>query len=79
MSRWDWIVVLPLAAAGLLLAWPDLRESNLGMVLTGRRDGWTGGHRMWRWRGWHRAEAPEGRDDPSSRTAPAGPAAPPGL
>ncbi|WP_343895551.1 hypothetical protein [Craurococcus roseus] len=42
MSRRDWIIVLALSAAALLVAWPNLRESTLGLLLTGRCDHWLG-------------------------------------
>jgi hypothetical protein len=42
MSRRDWMVVLALSAAALLVGWPNLRESSLGLLLTGRCDGWVG-------------------------------------
>jgi hypothetical protein len=40
MSRRDWIIVLIISAAALLVAWPSLRESTLGLLLTGRCDHW---------------------------------------
>ena len=42
MSRRDWSIVLLLSAVALLVGWPNFRESNLGLLLTGRCDGWVG-------------------------------------
>jgi hypothetical protein len=64
VRRRDWIIVLLLSAVALVFAWPDLRESNLGLVLSGRCDdrvrerfgGGRGGS------GWRCVEAPERRE-----------------
>ncbi len=42
MSRRDWIIVLVLTAAALVVGWPNFRESSLGLLLTGRCDNYSG-------------------------------------
>ncbi len=42
MSRRDWIIVLALSAAALVIGWPNFRESSLGLLLTGRCDYYAG-------------------------------------
>jgi hypothetical protein len=57
MSRRDRIIVPVLSATALRFARPNLRESNPGLLLTGRCDASVGAGRH---RGW--VELPEGRE-----------------
>ena len=43
MSRRDWmVVIIGLTIAALVVGWPNFRESSLGLVVTGRCDGYAG-------------------------------------
>jgi len=57
VSRRDWIIVLVLTVAALVVGWPNFRESSLGLLLTGRCDQYGG-----RGRGAGCAEDPELRE-----------------